>query len=653
MGLSTTLEYQKVEFTVNDIGLILKTLLLCAYFIRFTAPIQRVAFHAFVLVYFYGFRQGMIIGVKYRDVTMALSANALEHKKGKKFHFTTTLFFYPLLCLTHLVGVIGIHFNAFKAGYRSVDELLHRPNLEHVDYVPLEWRDEVLDDDIFPMSYTTFSRIFQHVLLVAGFRTMARIYAFRLGALVEYDGSLTQAVRNFVASHTPDMFENNYQTERVREDLTRKRFGPCAGGTANEPLFKVLRDLSMQSDPRAPTKASAEQKAIIEQRRDMTARKVELEQARASGQKAEIARAKASLDQRRRTLHKLALMDERKRYFAEANNFCATGRSTADLQERSRPSRRWSSSVDVGELMRLWTGEAGFGNRSESSPELVFDDGAEERTEKAVAWLLCYAATATMPEEKETSTSTSTCLLCDKSAGTFDRPFPCPQCCREGVDTPPTVSSPEEWYDHVGMHHGKANVPVVVATGKAAAARLDDIAAPARKPAKRMREEDTTSAEPFLPGISASDFSSGEEPVRKKARRGCHRDELMSVEQPETSEIVSLEHTLCDSRYFDLASDSGLGSPVSGGGWISPVSSADTVTTPGLESPVISGFESALPADNAALLDLADLDDGTWLGFENWNDDAGWQRAAETDKAGLETCGVRNLVAWEDFMVEI
>lgn len=59
-------------------------------------------------------------------------------------------------------------------------------------------------------------------------------------------------MRNFVASHTTDIFENNYQTERVREDLTSKRFRAYAGGTANEPLFKVYRDLSMQNEPLAP-----------------------------------------------------------------------------------------------------------------------------------------------------------------------------------------------------------------------------------------------------------------------------------------------------------------------------------------------------------------------------------------------------------------
>lgn len=62
----------------------------------------------------------------------------MEHKNGEKFQFSTTLLHYPLFCLKHLVGVIVIHSKAFKAGYQSVDELLHRPNLEDVDYVPLE-----------------------------------------------------------------------------------------------------------------------------------------------------------------------------------------------------------------------------------------------------------------------------------------------------------------------------------------------------------------------------------------------------------------------------------------------------------------------------------------------------------------------------------
>lgn len=51
MGPITTPEYRTVEFTVNDIGLSLKTLWLCAHCITFVAPIQRIVFHALVLLF--------------------------------------------------------------------------------------------------------------------------------------------------------------------------------------------------------------------------------------------------------------------------------------------------------------------------------------------------------------------------------------------------------------------------------------------------------------------------------------------------------------------------------------------------------------------------------------------------------------------------
>ncbi|KAI0909051.1 hypothetical protein F4823DRAFT_563275 [Ustulina deusta] len=106
------------------------------------------------------------------------------------FQFSATLLPYPLFYLTHIVAVCGIHSGAFKAGYKSVEELLHRPNLEDVDYVPLEWNDNMADEDIFPMSYTTFSRILHQVLLVARFSLLTRVYAFRVGAGIDAVSSI-------------------------------------------------------------------------------------------------------------------------------------------------------------------------------------------------------------------------------------------------------------------------------------------------------------------------------------------------------------------------------------------------------------------------------------------------------------------------------
>ncbi|KAK0701269.1 hypothetical protein B0H67DRAFT_614339 [Lasiosphaeris hirsuta] len=149
MGLSTTPEYQKVEFTVTDIGLILKTLRLSADLISFLLPIQQVIFHALVLLFSLGFRQGIIMDIEGECL-------GAHHKREVPVHQHSPP--YPLFCLTHLICVIGIHFYAFKAGYTSIDDFLHRPNLEIVEYIHLEWRDNMLGKKTFNMSYTNFCR---------------------------------------------------------------------------------------------------------------------------------------------------------------------------------------------------------------------------------------------------------------------------------------------------------------------------------------------------------------------------------------------------------------------------------------------------------------------------------------------------------------
>ena len=107
MGLATVPEYTTVEMTARDIGVILRTLWLFADWIPMT-PFQCVIFHALIILFSLGFRQGMITGMKFQDVAVAmvrdlvdptrrrlatmytiwrnkLRRDALEHKKGKKY----------------------------------------------------------------------------------------------------------------------------------------------------------------------------------------------------------------------------------------------------------------------------------------------------------------------------------------------------------------------------------------------------------------------------------------------------------------------------------------------------------------------------------------------------------------------------------------
>ena len=85
-----------------------------------------------------------------------------------RYNFSTTLTPYPLLCFTPLVAVLRIHFKAFEDDMTSVDDLLNRPNLEDVDYIPIKWKDKMLDSLILPMSWPVFIRIFRRCLLVDG-----------------------------------------------------------------------------------------------------------------------------------------------------------------------------------------------------------------------------------------------------------------------------------------------------------------------------------------------------------------------------------------------------------------------------------------------------------------------------------------------------
>ncbi|KAG9023096.1 hypothetical protein FRB95_013563, partial [Tulasnella sp. JGI-2019a] len=413
-----------------------------------------------------------------------LRRDALEHKKGEKFKFSTTLLPYPLFCLTHLVAVCGIQAGAFEADYKSVDDLLHQPILEDVDYVPLKWKESMLEKPIFPMSYTVFARILRCVLLVAGFPFLLHYYTFRVGAGAEFDGCLTSALRNFVMSHSTDVYENNYMSKRIREDLIKCCFG-AFGGT-NDPFFDVLRDLTMQNDPGAPINPTTEQKLSLESQRDVTEQREKFEALQKSGSKADISRARVLLESLRQRLYVLMVADSRERYFIEAAKLRSRGLSTSHLRSSEPPPCSDHAALDINGLVELFTGHVISGN-GKPSKEFIFDNHAEERSEKAMTWLLCYMAKAwtqlgapglpTNSGDQDLSEQKSpgkpTCFICNSE---FDRwgnltwhvkkehlsilrtLFQCPECARLGLPFH-TTRSLQEWSNHTENVHGKMQAP--------------------------------------------------------------------------------------------------------------------------------------------------------------------------------------------------
>ena len=77
--------------------------------------------------------------------------------------------------------------------------------------------------------------------------------------------------------------------------------------------------------------------------------------------------------------------------------------------------------LDIGDLMQLWTGEAGFGNRTGTSEELVFDNEAEGRSESAMVWLARYASktwcllTLVLPSSTASTPAPGDAITQDKS----------------------------------------------------------------------------------------------------------------------------------------------------------------------------------------------------------------------------------------------
>jgi hypothetical protein len=103
---------------------------------------------------------------------------------------TFTVFFVPVpsICLASLVTSLAIKADAFEPSIDSVGTLLRRPNLEGVDYLPLKWKEEILETPIFPLDYRTYRKIWHQGCLAAGLRSGPRPYALSVGVGLDLDG---------------------------------------------------------------------------------------------------------------------------------------------------------------------------------------------------------------------------------------------------------------------------------------------------------------------------------------------------------------------------------------------------------------------------------------------------------------------------------
>lgn len=110
-----------------------------------------------------------------------------------RISFSITLVPNRAFCLASLVLAQAINNQAFEAGYNTIDDVFEKPNLEEVDFVPLKWKPDVENQEIFPLSDSLLAELWQRTLLVMGSRRNARFYSMRVGCGARLNGMLTIA----------------------------------------------------------------------------------------------------------------------------------------------------------------------------------------------------------------------------------------------------------------------------------------------------------------------------------------------------------------------------------------------------------------------------------------------------------------------------
>ncbi|KAF6817371.1 hypothetical protein CPLU01_13617 [Colletotrichum plurivorum] len=383
--------------------------------------------------------------------------NAVKGAQNHKFQFQVTTVPCRVVCLTRKIISRALSNDAFEAGFASYDELLRRPILENVGYVPLKWKAEFADRVMCPIKYSTFCRL-RHT---------------RDSISNAFLGVFEPAFRNYILGNTSAVYEKkSYIPQQISgKDLMMAAWAALAG---TDEITPQLRHATFTRDENAPMYPTAEDYDNIESRKDITALRREVEAMRAEhGAGSEEARkAKLRLDADITALRKLAVAERREKYFAEADRLRSLGVPTVSLRAgagskrtASRYSRSVPDAVCIGRLMQ----------ESERQDE----EFETEYFESFTAFLHNIhsrgASVSTDDLDDGPKNDKPDCLLCGLSCAhrssltrhvgrvhekNFARPFHCPECSRQRLK-PVLITGKSHWSNHVAKQHGRANAPNV------------------------------------------------------------------------------------------------------------------------------------------------------------------------------------------------
>ncbi|KAL1850467.1 hypothetical protein Daus18300_012881 [Diaporthe australafricana] len=497
----------KQEATAEDIALFLDTLWSRAPYISLT-PNTRLAFHTYVLLAALGgFRPGSILNLPWKRVEFGLvrdplqpkcirlnahvlvihnkrRAGTLKRTQDDKVNFTVTLVPCPTFCLVSFLAARALAEDLFEAGYRTIDELLNRPFMEkHINYIPLPLKESAKTKRAIPLGQEKLNEICNRVVLCSGVRQSMRPYSLRVGAGGRLDGALTPALRNYVLSNSSVVFQKSYQPQHLGEDLARIAFSDQTAFQGQDELFTLLKNSTLTQDHNAPVEVSLEDTKAWETRKDITEARSQLKTETDPKIRNNISHKISRIIH---SLEKLRILELREQYFGEVDRRRGLGLPTDDLHlpppvadvPATRVGRFLARSDElkqVDELMRtrqFITLLVDFyqNNLSSGSDDLRVN----EPPSPDMLYPLMSAPGRRSPGTTK-KPGLPVCLLCGDTffnrpsltryharrhlEDDFQKPFPCPECLRDGRRGAPLIENTDAWSNHVELYHGRANAP--------------------------------------------------------------------------------------------------------------------------------------------------------------------------------------------------
>lgn len=264
-------------------------------------------------------------------------------------------------------------------------------------------------------------------------------------------------------SHTSIVYQENYQTRNVRENLIGIAFGP-ENVDGDEQLFQCLRQMGLSRDEGAPRAVPKEQMGEFETRKDITTLRAELRGLCSPERRSELVRQIAST---KATWIRLRLEANRQLYFKQADQLRLQGHQPEPTPGVRGPGVAAHLASFIGPLKAQ---DRGVQNSSLS----------ERYIEAVMDFLSGRLSTSVGKESPEASVVSSShkrpcCFLCSKrfkersgltrhfktnhlNDGTFDKPVVCSACPHSGAAAA-TFRCPQEWCNHLEHTHGRDNTP--------------------------------------------------------------------------------------------------------------------------------------------------------------------------------------------------